>query len=86
MEGAIDVAVEHVVERAFEDGAAVNHDEHTPGEGGPVVGGFVAFAPDHGDADADGGGGGCEGIGAMMPGVAFEGVAIEVIGGGLDFA
>lgn len=59
---------------------AVPGDDAGSDNGGDIVGGFITFAADQGDGDADGGAEGGDGIAAMMPGIGTHGGTIDGFG------
>lgn len=63
---------------AEEDGG-VEEDDDGGAEGGPIVGGLVAFAADESDADAEEGETGGDGVAAVVPGVGFDGGAADLL-------
>src|SRR5579859_4940372 len=57
-EDAVGGAVHEFVEGGFQQAPAVPGNDGGGGDGGPVIGGFVTFAADEGNADAEKRGGG----------------------------
>jgi hypothetical protein len=59
---------------------AVPGDDAGGDDGGDIVGGFVAFAADEGNGNADGGAKRGDGIAAMMPGIRMDSGAFDRFG------
>jgi len=78
--------IHEFINGAAEEAEAVVCDDAAGKECGPVISGGIAFAADESDGDADGSGGGGEGVGVVMPGVALEGGAFDVLCGAKDEA
>lgn len=76
-QGGVGRAVHEVVDGGTEDAEAVECDDEGGDERGPVVGGFPAFSFPDGDGDADEGGDGGDGIGAVVPGIGLDGGGAE---------
>ena len=68
-----------------EDSPSVEGDDRAGKEGGPFVRGFPAGACKDGDGNANESACGSDGVGAVMPGLGFDGAAAELLGGAGDF-
>ncbi len=68
-----------------EDSPSVEGDNRAGKEGGPFVRGFPAGACKDGDGNADESACGSDGVGAVVPGLGFDGAAAELLGGAGDF-
>ena len=81
-----DIAVEDIVEGAFGDEGAVDHDDATGEQSGVVVGRLPARPTDQRDSNADCGGCRSDRVGKMMPGVSLERAAVDIPAELVDFA
>lgn len=78
-EGGIGGAIEIFMEGLPEEMDAIECDDGATGERGDVVRFFKTGTSDECDDDADEGGGGGDRIGAMVPGVSFQGSAGSLV-------
>jgi hypothetical protein len=70
--------VHDLVERGAQEVDAVVDDDEGGDESGPVVSGLITFSEDDGYQNTDKGGYRGNGIASMMPGVGFDGLAIDL--------
>ena len=80
VDGGIGSGIHHVGDGVAEQVDSVVSDEDAGEQGGVIVSGFEAGSADDGDGDADEGGEGGEGIGAVVPRVGVNGGASDFEG------
>jgi hypothetical protein len=73
-------AIHEFVEGGAKQMPAVPGNDTGGDDGGDVVGGFVAFAADEGNGNADGGAKRGDGVAAMMPGIGMDSGAVDGFG------